>query len=104
MTTKVEPKITIRKVVFGLKEGMGSIGISAEGCDPYFKIQPVATMVELVAHYQVAEAEAQARWNEAAQHPEYKRPEPPAAPRTPRAATTTRPAPAPKPDQNPKMF
>ena len=97
---------TINKVVMGWKDGTGSIGISAEGCDPYFKVAAVASIDELLPLLPEALVEAQARWSEGEQHPEYKRPDPPAkAPRTTtRAATTTRPAPAPKPEQNPTMF
>ncbi len=104
MTTELQEETrTISKIVMGWKEGTGSIGISAEGCDPYFKIAAVASIDELLPLLHEALVEAQARWSEGEQHPEYKRPTPPAPERAARA-TTTRQAAAPKPDQSPKLF
>ena len=74
MTTELQEETrTISKIVMGWKEGTGSIGISAEGCDPYFKIAAVASIDELLPLLPEALVEAQARWSEGEQHPEYKR-------------------------------
>ena len=87
------------------KDGTGSIGISAEGCDPYFKVATVASIDELLPLLPEALVEAQSRWSEGEQHPEYKRPTQPAPERAARGATTRRQAAAaPKPDQSPKLF
>ncbi len=107
MTTELQEETrTITKVVMGWKEGTGSIGILAEGCDPYFKIAAVASIDELLPLLPEALTEAQVRWSEGEQHPEYKRPTPtpPAHPERRKAATSTTPQRAPKPEQNPQMF
>ena len=106
MTTEVQEETrTVSKVVLGWKDGMGSIGVSAEGCDPYFKIAAVPSIEDLAPLIPEALVEAQARWSEGEQHPEYKRPEPPAPERAPRSTTSSRRAtPAPKPEQSPKLF
>ncbi len=104
MTTETtEETRTINKVVMGWKDGTGSIGISSEGCDPYFKVAAAASIDELIPLLPEALIEAQARWNEGEQHPEYKRPDPPAPePRATRSAG--RQTPVAKPDQSPKLF
>jgi len=64
----------VNKVVLGWKDGMGSIGVQATGCDPYFKTTAVPAIEDLVALVPEALEEAQARWSEAEQYPAYTRP------------------------------
>lgn len=90
----MDPK-PVNKVVLGLTDGNGTIGVQATGCDPHFKIAAVAGIEDLVALVPEALEEAQARWSEAEQNPVYVRPVVQATPAAPRPAKTGRQTPAP---------
>lgn len=89
-----DPK-QVNKVVLGLNDGTGTIGIQATGCDPHFKTAAVASIEDLVALVPEALEEAQARWSEAEQYPVYERPVVQAAQAAPKPARTGRQTPAP---------
>lgn len=92
-----DPK-PVNKVVLGLNDGNGTIGVQATGCDPHFKIAAVEGIEDLVALVPEALEEAQARWSEVEQNPVYVRPvvqaAAPAARATPKTGGRQTPAPA----------
>ena len=84
------------------------MGIQASGCDPYFKIQAVPSIEDLLALVPEALEEARARWSEAAQNPVYERPvvqttARPATPAAPRRTGRQTPAAPPSGQQQMKL-
>ena len=87
------------KVVIALKDGRGSIGVSAPECDPFFTIHE-GGLEEAIARLPDIVRQAQERWAASPRYPKSTlAPEPAAAPV--RSATETKqPASSPQP----KMF
>jgi hypothetical protein len=95
-----QPK-PINKIVLSFGDGMASIGISAQDCDPYFEVVTLAQgndaltpLEQVLDRLPDAIHQAQQRWQGQSRNPTYDRPVPqiqPASGRTGRQ-TPTRPS------------